>query len=41
MEILEIKVSRKTRMIDLPKDFTAIDGENLQNGQETVTISYT
>ena len=31
MEILEIKVSRKTRMIDLPKDFTAIDGENLQS----------
>jgi hypothetical protein len=31
MEILEIKVSRKTRMIDLPKDFTSIDGENLQS----------
>lgn len=31
MEILEIKVSRKTRMIDLPKDFISIDGENLQS----------
>lgn len=31
MENLEIKVSRKTRMVDLPKQFIAVDGENLQN----------
>ena len=31
MEILEIKVSRKTRMVDLPRQFISVEGENLQS----------
>ena len=31
MENLEIKVSKKTRMVDLPKQFITVDGENLQS----------
>lgn len=31
MENLEIRVSRKTRMVNLPKQFIAVDGENLQS----------
>ena len=31
MEKLEIKVSRRTRMVDLPKQFISVEGENLQS----------
>lgn len=31
MENLEIKVSRKTRMVDLPRQFISVEGENLQS----------
>lgn len=31
MENLEIKVSRKTRMVNLPRQFISVDGENLQS----------
>ena len=31
MEKLEIKVSKKTRMVELPKQFISVEGENLQN----------
>lgn len=31
MENLEIKVSRKTRMVELPKQFISVEGENLQS----------
>ena len=31
IENLEIKVSRKTRMVNLPRQFISVDGENLQS----------
>ena len=31
MEKLEIKVSKKTRMVNLPKQFISVEGENLQS----------
>lgn len=31
MESLEIKVSKRTRMVDLPKQFISVEGENLQS----------
>lgn len=31
MENLEIKVSKKTRMVNLPRQFISVDGENLQS----------
>jgi hypothetical protein len=31
MERLEIKVSKKTRMVNLPKQFISVEGENLQS----------
>jgi hypothetical protein len=31
MKDLKVKVSRMTRMVDLPKNFIAVDGENLQS----------
>lgn len=31
MKNLSINVSRETRMVDLPKQFISVDGENLQS----------
>lgn len=31
MEILEVKVSKRTRMVNLPKQFISVEGENLQS----------